>query len=215
MNIKERFKRFNVEMVTELGGCKPAMRYLREKYGEEIADLSTRKADVIQLLDDGKEDWVINFCLNVMGDKAQEKFFQHVVVMLFNEFPSDHDLRDICTLILEQVKHLNDNLSELSIYSVLCEERIKVLEEVQYKDEAKEHQRLIEYYKRKAVLNILNHMINNPIKSCLKIASYSCEATIIRDISEGSVENIELMRRRKMKEYGLFAMMLTDIWIND
>jgi len=205
------FKEFNIEMIKDFGGCKQAMIYLRDKYGHEVDDLSKRRADVINLMDEGKEDWVINFCLNVMDNPNKVKFLEFVLLDFCFQFPVDRSLGKVSKLIVNQIIHEQDNFSEL----IPCFNFYKHNLMKSYDATEDQNWRSLLIKKLRTIETVIEYMDKDFIKACITCAKHACESIILRDHIEGSAENIGVMRRNKMKEYGLYAMMLTAIWPNE
>lgn len=217
MSNKSKLKDFNIEMVNKLGGCKPAMKYLREKYGEEVIDLGNRRADFIDIMDEGKADWIINFCLNIMQPQERKTYLEYVLLDLSFQFSEDDSIKKPIKLLIRHICKQDKSDSEIENYDVMFQNRLSNLESVYIKNEAEEDilKRVIEIRKIKAMQTVCENYKKNFIKACVMSSLHSCEAIVARDIIEDSTQNICMIRRIKMKEYGLYAMKLTELWPNE
>jgi len=74
---KFNMKKFNIKMLKEIDACTSAQKQLFKRFeGQTNVDLSTRKNDFINLIDEGRGDWVVFFCLSVMRPSQQYDFLR-------------------------------------------------------------------------------------------------------------------------------------------
>lgn len=74
---KTYINKFSVATVKDFEGCPDALKMLYQRYGDEVAILSSRKQDFIDLtIKDNKPHWTINFILNLMKENYRLMFYE-------------------------------------------------------------------------------------------------------------------------------------------
>ena len=217
--MKDKHKIFRLDMMREVNGCSPAMRHLRDKYGKDAEwDLSKNRGEILRLLDeDGKADWVIHFCLNLLEYEEQCFFLQYNLLNLSNEFPEDKNFSKISGLIVDQIcKGINHD-SELDAHYSNIEKSLSELENRYSEDEIESTilERLTKIYRLKALQTILHNMDNNLVKACRLSCLHAVDSIVSKEMLEGGDKIISIARKSKLREYALYAMKLTKIWPDD
>lgn len=95
---EEQLKNFSIDLIKNYEGCPDAMSFLKSRYGNETDDLRKRKADFVQLIEEGKSVWIINFFLNIMlrqqrGQYLLDKLNQHkYLIRNVGDYFVDYDI---------------------------------------------------------------------------------------------------------------------------
>ena len=210
------FSEFNVEMVNDLGGCEQAMKYLREKYGHQIDDLSNRRSDIITLIDEGKFSWVINFCMNLVTKEKQIEYIEYILKDILISIPEVE--REVIELFykcfIPHLKGVNYSDEILQIYEMMLNFNKEL-----FKKESStlnSYERYL-FYRNKALMRLIDLFDTDLIKGCVVssmqiISALICNCDIDNDTNKVLISEFKLL---KEKDYGQYAMQLTGIWKND
>ena len=101
---------FGVDSVVDFEGCPSALKYLTQKYGQKRKNLVDCKDEILSLIEDDKEDWVINFLLNLLRPKYRLQFYTSLVETSLESF-KDEDFSQLCLSYLKSPQKYEEVLS--------------------------------------------------------------------------------------------------------
>lgn len=128
---KEVIDNFRVESLKHFEGCSPAVKYFSAMFGDQTRNLRTLKKPLVKVILEGKADWIINFCLNMIKPKHRMEFFGIYLHQALKHIEDDEIKRDIEGAFNYYCKNKNDN-TVLKLLGVIETHLIPIKSELQY-----------------------------------------------------------------------------------
>lgn len=115
----KQINNFSIDVVKDFEGCPEALIFLKRIYKDEVTNLTNRKKDFVDLVENNKGPWIINFLLNCIKKPYRARFFLDIVSSEFNKFCSNKTLcvnKDInlSSVLTYTEKPLKKNLKKVN-----------------------------------------------------------------------------------------------------
>lgn len=197
---------FKAESIKDMGLCSPAYKKFKEKYGDEAFHLASRKADVMNLIEEGKGEWVISFTVELMSSEAIFDFICYILDEIKRDFKGKQ--------IHRVVKILKEHISGEDEHSQDINNARKVLEDESQTISKDTWAGLSVYNLYRGLVQIIRACsegedYKNRMTLCIRhlVEAYAIDAT-----AKDEFLPIANYRVEKYKHFGHYAMKLTRIW---
>lgn len=197
---------FKMDDLKKFRACMPAYKFFKRKYGEEVVDLSKRKNEIIDFIQDGKGHWIITLCLALMDDDKKIHLARYVMDEVVRDFQGNivFQTGKYFTLLVEG----EDTTEELHRLLKTVNSEIERMPKTSIMERGR-----LELYKG------LQHMIravDEDIDARLQVAIEKfVEAYVHIGWEDDEYAPIDDIRKSKYKHYALYAMHLTGVWPNE
>lgn len=202
--------KFKIDDLKELALCANAHKYLKEKYGEEMDDLANRKADVMQLIDEKKGDWVVTFCLSLLDDVEDAQYYLYVVEEVERDFKGK-TIKTLCRQLSAHIMGKDDFSQEI------LNKRKFFEEETNYKTISNEPVKLAYHHLCRGLIHLIRAIQQGEsLKKRLPVAiTHLVEAYSVNEAIKDEFVHYDNTFNNKYKHYAHYAMSLTKIWPNE
>ena len=181
----------------------PAYKFFKRKYGEDEFDLRERKNEIVGLINEGKGNWIITFCLAVMPQENKLKFAEYIANEMNRDFAGDIPFQ--AGKYLKLLIAGDDTTQELKNLLKSVNAEIATLPTETPLEKGK-----CELYKG---VRHLVRCVDEDMQQRLSVSvRHLVEAYVCKEWADDEFAQVINIRNEKYRHYALYAMTLTEIW---
>jgi len=197
-------KNFNIKMIEDMQACTVAQKILFKRFeGQTNVDISTRKNDFLNIVDEGRGDWILFFCLSIMPESQRCDLLRFLIDDIQQSFKGKviSQSCDEMFLYLEGKGNAQKLRNMCKKFSVEGKREMKgtFLEQCYY-------------HICFALDNYIQATLGGKIPLIIKGSEAVISALILLVLSEDEFQDIHSYKKLKQKEYAMYAMKLTKVW---
>jgi hypothetical protein len=199
-------EKFSPETITEMGLCPTAFKRFKKDYGDTVHPLSNHKATVINLIDEGKGEWVITFCTALMESPQHLLFAKYVIGEVQRDFKG-RIIERICLLLDQHISGEMDNAQDIQNAQKMLESEVLNMPQDTWPQQC-----VFKIYK--GLINLIRACSEGENINQRMTVAIRCfvEAYALDAVARDNFAPIQHHRVDKFKHFGLYAMKLTGVW---
>ncbi len=207
---KVNSRKFKIDDLKDLKMCSRAFKFFKRRYGDKVINLRESRSDIINLIDEGKGEWILTFCFGLMDDERLLQFYRYMIDEVNRDFKGKI-IQQSCGKIVDFLDG-KDTSQEVQNFKkfFIKENNINTNEDRTLMEQAKRSL----YFGMVNAIESLEKGQNGAQKMGTSIG-HLVEAYTANELCNNEAINFNNIRIDKFKHFALYAMTLTEIWPHD